>query len=209
MKRASIVVTEAEEESITPSPLCPQNTKLWWFEVQPLHSLAAFAAGYSGGLKYRIFAERDFDQPITTFFIPSANKTSYAKPYLGHLVGSGNRVSYGTQKLAMTGLGGQSMARERLYPVDNTNWIDMYVPFQSHYTFLDMQNDNTKSRTGNAFGWVAVVCDKQPEVYQSVADDFRLTLWRPPVAISYEPGTAPPGGAPSGRQAVPGGIFWP
>jgi len=158
--------------------------------TQPQSHWRALFAAWAGGIKFRLFRNRDAqgrprDFP-QVFFVPFYNRDvlTPSVPIIDAMSGIG--FEYGSVSVnsgtAITG----PIAREVSYPISNATYIDVSVPFQSHYNFC--YNSQTQSIAPISSGTLTLSSSStdSPLIFTAFADDLRLGIYRSPRLSSFD-----------------------
>jgi len=171
--------------------------------IGPPDQMSQFFTFWAGSISLRIFSASTRINRI--FHVPGIAKVfPYNNPVIedGHMLSSlsapgsvqkrvfkddTNTVTVSTHAKTFT-----QQAMELQYPISDNQWIDVNVPFYVTYERL--------VTNGLYFGHAGVVVvefetddstDKDtpyiPYVYASVGDDFRYSVWRPPINTLFGP----------------------
>jgi len=176
-----------------PSPFPGQS--IYEYAVRPYTPLAYYFAGWSGSIKFRIFSPGDEATPVA--FIPYVDKWQSTIPLAQRhnvpapAIGGSQQVtdtSNITVEFKSFGIN-SNIPYEMKYPISGTNWIDVNIPFATHYTY--MVNPAYRSEyqtTGESIGSLLVVSKtgKEPIIMTAVGDDFTPGIKRP-IFAQYKP----------------------
>lgn len=128
-------------------------------------------AAWAGSIKYRVFNPTRNYSSIS--FLPTFERNSVVPidVMIGSILTGGFGNAYSGNPEA------PSIARERLYPISGTDFIDVSVPYQSHLNFLmTAAHDLFPTYSGT----ICFPAGDGSEVYCAFGDDLRLGVYRPP-----------------------------
>ncbi|AIY32625.1 polyprotein [Fisavirus 1] len=153
--------------------------------TQPQSHWRALYSAWAGGIKFRIFRMRNGNFP-QIFFTPFYNQDvkNPSIPIIDSV--KGIDFEYGgiaiTSNTAITG----PIAREVAYPIGDASYIDVSVPFQSHYNFC--YNSQTQSIAPVSSGTLTLgnVESGTPLIFTAFADDLRLGIYRSPRETKFD-----------------------
>ncbi len=180
------------------SETVPPYWKTVEIRVKPLDNFKSLYCCWGGSIRYRIYLRTSTKSTYecSAFFIPSMidgttsiadplEKTNTFRKYDAPATGKKVRVvcRYG---------GGARAAHEVLYPVRvGENYIDVNVPFQSHFNFLSYQPNATNFFTNECAGTLTISISglenkelPKPTVYIMLGDDFGYGVFRAPRELS-------------------------
>lgn len=191
------------------------------FAVAPNHEFNGHFAGWSGTLKYRIFVEYIEDAYPSNAFIPTVTylpcpTTTAAVRNIGFLAndaynGAMTSTWSAAQDIVRKGNTLWPMAEERLFPMDTrTFFIDISVPFTSHFNFLPSIGTDFpyENRNGLVVVTVPFLTDGYTvRVYQCMGDDFRYSVWCPKTQCLYDGLNVSGGALPGARTLVGNSII--
>jgi len=89
-----------------------------------------------------------------------------------------------------TGYKPNMMPKEMMYPVSPGQYVvNLSIPFESHFNFAKMHDDlaTLEDSWQIGVGFIAITYPSTTKLsfYQSVGDDFRYILWRPPPSVAF------------------------
>lgn len=160
--------------------------------VQVQSPFRGLYAGWTGSVKYRIYTNADssLSQVVINPFLNVGNKIGYT--LIDPIPGS---VFIGPNGEAFTGTSSITGAnpREVMYPVYPHKWIDISVPFHTHFNFL--MNSKTLESIPVSVGTLSVVFGgtTPPTFMTAFGDDLRLGIFRVPRITRFNYSRFPPG----------------
>lgn len=168
--------------------------------VQVQSAFRGLYAGWTGSVKYRIYTGSG-----STVSQVSFNPFLNVGPQIGYPIFDAvpGLVFTGANGLAVTGNSSIAGAnpREVLFPVYPHNWIDISVPFHTHFNFL--MNSKTLNNIPVSVGTLAVALSDTdiPTFFTAFGDDLRLGIFRVPRNTRFNYSVFTPGlnGIESGR----------
>jgi len=195
-------VTEIENPSV----------KHWIYvmTVDPRDTMRNLFGAWAGTLKYRIFTEGEYLTEVS--FVPATRPTNASQNELNFMAGSLNLetdfVDGSTQTKyifttsayprptasPISATYGPMQGREVSYPVGEHNWIDVSVPFFSHFDMVGTETNDLGAVTGETTGYLIIRLTSQTTAntpprkltcYQSWGDDFRLLCFTGPRTPEY------------------------
>lgn len=149
--------------------------------VQVQSAFRGLYAGWTGSVKYRIYTDSGSGVSQVTFnpFLNVGSMIGY--PIFDAVSGL---VFTGANRETVTGDSSIAGAnpREVLFPVYPHNWIDISVPFHTHFNFL--MNSKTLNNIPVSVGTLAVALPSDnhtpPTFFTAFGDDLRLGIFRVP-----------------------------
>jgi hypothetical protein len=173
--------------------------------VQPNGLFSTFYAGYSGGMNVRMYQDTGGRQrPLLFYPMADLGGALSSNTYMGHMLGIGTALtipsSGGTSAKILcvqsSGLGAPT-CREVSYPISNSSWIDVNVPYQTQLDFIPLPAASDAvpaNKMGTSLGVLSVVStttveDDYPDeaFYFALGDDASYGIYRPPTEIRWEP----------------------
>lgn len=152
--------------------------------VQPQNMWRGLFAAWAGSVKFRIFRNNEGFLP-QVIFVPYYNKdvSLPGLPIIDAMVGY-EFVAYSTAYTSVSSITGP-LAREVMYPISGTNYIDVSAPFQSHYNFC--YNSKTQAIAPISSGTLTMSYgnDQIPIIFTAFGDDLRLGVYRPPMTTTF------------------------
>lgn len=152
--------------------------------VQPQNLWTSLFAAWAGSVKYRFFVEQD--DILQVAFAPYYNSDPAAPgvPIVDALPGS--NFVYRSIGLTTDSFKSGNLAREMAYPISARSFIDVAVPFQSHFNFC--YTTNTQTIAPISSGTLSLIFNKEqtPMVFTAFGDDLRLGVFRPPKITKFD-----------------------
>lgn len=160
--------------------------------VAPIDRFRSLYAGWAGSLKYRIFHQSRTSGSVTWYPFPYDEGEALLT---AHLTGPDRtlQTTYGetTHNVHSTsGLSGFPAAREVMYPASSVNkYIDVNVPFQTHFTFMQRGFGGASGYTKQFMGALVYTnpdstdSNSDDRIFVSAGDDFTYLIFRPPRAM--------------------------
>lgn len=169
--------------------IAPSSTQHAYLQmlVYPSGFMHGLYAAWAGSIRYRIYQPNNDVQQVT--YWPIKTPASLSNIYVGHVTAPNWKMSYGTDFVKSLGMDYNPMPKtnEMSFAVTGgTNYIDVLVPFQTHYNFLLTRSAaalneayysgvlGITKNSGQTFG--DTVADT---IYTAIGDDFRYGIWRP------------------------------
>jgi hypothetical protein len=174
--------------------------------VEPINPYTGFFAGWGGSLKYRILQDYTPRTDEIAYFPvgvkPSRIGTGILVPettYLAQLFRS-NETVMAIDSVTASGEVGFMKPQEQFYNSGITEFIDVQIPFESHFNYMVHGTGPTeKSVTGSHTGYLvwngqetatppSVNASPAPtptKIYQAVGDDFAFGVFRCPLHLQY------------------------
>nr|ULF99744.1 MAG: putative polyprotein [Picornavirales sp.] len=177
--------------------------------VRPLSMWSALFAAWAGGVKFRIYLAQG-SSAAEVAFQPFYNPVGQGLgiPMMDTLRGGGFRTYNDNGYYSMASAVAGPLATEVLYPVSELGYIDVSVPFQSHFNFCFTQVNELSSVLPVDSGSISIsrVVDindtvSDMNVYTAFADDLRLGIFRPPELSYYSGAGSWPDGLAGFRYA--------
>jgi len=152
--------------------------------VQPQNMWRGLFAAWAGSVKYRIYKNSDGFLP-QVIFVPFYNKdvTQPGLPIIDAMEGY-DFVAYASAYTSTSSITGP-MAREVLYPISDTSFIDVSAPFQSHFNFCYNSKTQTIAPISSGTLVMSYGGDTIPVSFTAFGDDLRLGIYRPPQTTTF------------------------
>ncbi|DAZ87510.1 TPA_asm: polyprotein [Apostichopus japonicus associated picornavirus 5] len=163
--------------------------------VAPIDRFKALFAGWAGSLKYRIFHQTTTSGTVTWYPFPFDVGENLLT---AHLTGPDRSLEHtdGTNTYNVHSTDGQSgfpAAREVMYPASSLNkYIDVNVPFQTHFTFMQRKFGGASGYTKQFLGALTYThpdssdTSANDRIFVSAGDDFTYLIFRPPRSINID-----------------------
>jgi hypothetical protein len=152
--------------------------------VQPQNMWRGLFAAWAGSVKFRIFRNNEGFLP-QVMFVPYYNRVvaQPGLPIIDAMQGY-EFVAYSSAYTSVSSITGP-LAREVMYPISGTNYIDVSAPFQSHYNFC--YNSKTQDIAPISSGTLVMSYgnDSVPIMFTAFGDDLRLGIYRPPRTTTF------------------------
>jgi len=175
-----------------------QNLTVANVTVSPVSEWRNCYAGWFGSVKYRILKNLNGSEISQVMYSPLLTSKSSASDLPIPMVNvaknnlfsvDGVQPGNSTKILSSaTGYNGP-IAREVLYPISNTSYVDVSAPCQSHFNFLLTAVPTSTSNPSVAFssGVVsyAYAGPDNPHLFSAFGDDLRLGIFRPPKTTNF------------------------
>lgn len=213
MRRHALIPKFWNTTKLLAAPGTALTYTLAYIPVQPIGRFTRLFSGYSGHLKFRIFVYGTTPGAVMYNAHPGSLNTKHNSGYM--MVDRGYELSTwsGTTYVQNRETATCSQPFEMMYQVSNNcSFIDISVPFNSHWNMLPTQESEqyTSHTTTNG----TIVLRLPPsytdyEVFQALGDDFRFELFCPRNGISTNLATQPSGTAPTAGSDTEIGGFMP
>jgi hypothetical protein len=152
--------------------------------VQPQNMWRGLFASWAGSVKFRIFRNGEGFLP-QVFFVPYYNRDVAIPglPIIDAMSGF-DFVAYSNAYTSSSSITGP-LAREVLYPISETNYIDVSAPFQSHYNFCYNSKTQVIAPISSGTLTLSYGSTAVPTIFTSFGDDLRLGIYRPPAVTTF------------------------
>jgi hypothetical protein len=193
------------------------DTSVYSVMVGPNNLMANFYGAWAGSMKYRIFIYNSQNNAISELtsvmflpFVPPKDGATIVDSHMTHIYSGtqgaipGILRAVNSYSTAGTNYVGISKAHEMDYKVNTKcGYIDVMVPFETHLNFLDTYPGQQLPGQRDAYlspgtliltfetSGVSKPTQARIAVAESVGDDFRFGLFRPPRRIRYLPVAQP------------------
>lgn len=175
-----------------------QETDVRALGVGPRNQWRYLFCGWSGHMKYRFYVSHgsgSYGMSTVSYMPSDSSLMAFGFDSVSLFFPAGKTVSVVASPIGTTfGKGPKNMnpmSIENMYPIcDTRDFIDVSVPFNSHYNFVPTPqdtDDNANEIINNGFLVIRSASKGIVEMYEAAGDDFRFHIYRPPLQCRFAP----------------------